>query len=200
MGSCGPPSTSGGTTRPCPCAVVISSRSTQKQHPPAFVDPLARRCQCCVRGRSRKMDRFSGTVAPAVLPDAWGVDDLALVLQDKRFTADGSIDYTLTANDQLVGYADDRLLVNGTFGPTWSAPRQWVRLRLLNGVPWSHPRTRGRRHDGAVHHRLTADPGWADRSPFRAARWNGDVAQIAQRRSRRFLLIRSQMPTAARAE
>jgi len=74
-----------------------------------------------------------GTVAPAVLPDTWGVDDLALVLQDKRFTADGGIDYTLTANDRLVGYAGDRLLVNGIFGPTWRAPRQWVRLRLLNG-------------------------------------------------------------------
>ena len=48
-----------------------------------------------------------GTVAPAVLPDTWGVDDLALVLQDKSFTADGSIDYTLTAKVQLVGYADE---------------------------------------------------------------------------------------------
>lgn len=74
-----------------------------------------------------------GTVAPAVLPDTWGVDDLALVLQDKRFTADGRIDYTLTASDQPVGYAGDRLLVNGMFGPTWRAPQQWVRLRLLNG-------------------------------------------------------------------
>lgn len=74
-----------------------------------------------------------GTVAPAALPDTWGIDDLALVLQDKRFTPDGSIDYVLTASDQLVGYAGDRLLVNGMFGPTWRAPRQWVRLRLLNG-------------------------------------------------------------------
>ncbi len=74
-----------------------------------------------------------GTVTPTVLPDTWGVDDLALVLQDKRFTADGRIDYTLTARDQVVGYAGDRLLVNGMFGPTWRAPRQWVRLRLLNG-------------------------------------------------------------------
>jgi blue copper oxidase len=74
-----------------------------------------------------------GTVAPTALPDTWGVDDLVLVLQDKRFTADGRIDYTLTAIDQLVGYAGDRLLVNGMFGPTWRAPRQWVRLRLLNG-------------------------------------------------------------------
>jgi blue copper oxidase len=74
-----------------------------------------------------------GTIAPAVLPDTWGIDDVALVLQDKRFTADGRIDYALTANDQLVGYAGDRLLVNGMFGPTWRAPQQWVRLRLLNG-------------------------------------------------------------------
>jgi blue copper oxidase len=74
-----------------------------------------------------------GTVAPSALPETWGVDDLALVLQDKRFLADGRIDYALTASDQSVGYAGDRLLVNGVFGPTWRAPRQWVRLRLLNG-------------------------------------------------------------------
>lgn len=74
-----------------------------------------------------------GTVAPGTLPDTWGIDDLALVLQDRRFAADGRIDYALTASDQQVGYTGDRLLVNGLFGPTWQAPRQWVRLRLLNG-------------------------------------------------------------------
>lgn len=74
-----------------------------------------------------------GSVAPTVLPDTWGIDDVALVLQDKRFTTEGRIDYTLTANDRLVGYSGDRLLVNGMFGPTWRAPQQWVRLRLLNG-------------------------------------------------------------------
>jgi FtsP/CotA-like multicopper oxidase with cupredoxin domain len=74
-----------------------------------------------------------GSVAPGVLPDDWGVDDLALVLQDKRLTADGRIDYTLSASDQLIGYTGDRLLVNGVMGPTWRAPGQWVRWRLLNG-------------------------------------------------------------------
>jgi FtsP/CotA-like multicopper oxidase with cupredoxin domain len=71
--------------------------------------------------------------APGLLPDTWGVDDLALVLQDKRFTASGQIDYALTAAEKVTGYAGDRLLVNGAFGPVWQAPRQWVRLRLLNG-------------------------------------------------------------------
>ncbi|MCW5659995.1 MAG: multicopper oxidase domain-containing protein [Burkholderiaceae bacterium] len=72
-------------------------------------------------------------VSPSTLPDTWGVDDLALVLQDKRFTASGQIDYALGANDRLVGYMGDSLLVNGVIGPVWQAPRQWVRLRLLNG-------------------------------------------------------------------
>ncbi len=67
------------------------------------------------------------------LPNTWGVDDLALVLQDKRFTASGQIDYTLSASDRANGYAGDLLLVNGAIAPVWQAPRQWVRLRLLNG-------------------------------------------------------------------
>jgi FtsP/CotA-like multicopper oxidase with cupredoxin domain len=37
-------------------------------------------------------------IGQSTLPDAWGVDDLALVLQDKRFTASGQIDYMLGAN------------------------------------------------------------------------------------------------------
>ena len=71
--------------------------------------------------------------AAAELPGRWGVDDLALVLQDKRFTASGQIDDTLTASDRLNGYLGDTLLVNGAIAPRWLAPRQWVRLRLLNG-------------------------------------------------------------------
>ena len=67
------------------------------------------------------------------LPSTWGVDDLALVFQDKRFTASGQIDYTLSSGDRLNGYVGDTLLVNGAIGPVWQAPRQWVRLRLLNG-------------------------------------------------------------------
>lgn len=51
------------------------------------------------------------------LPSTWGVDDLAPVLQDKRFTASGQIDYTLTAGDRLNGYTGDVLLVNGVIAP-----------------------------------------------------------------------------------
>lgn len=74
-----------------------------------------------------------GSTNPSTLPATWGVDDIALVLQDKRFTPSGQIDYTLGANDRTLGYMGDTLLVNGVIGPVWQAPRQWVRLRLLNG-------------------------------------------------------------------
>lgn len=72
-------------------------------------------------------------IAPSTLPDTWGVDDLALVLQDKRFTASGQIDYTLSASDKSAGYSGESFLVNGVLAPVWQAPQQWVRLRLLNG-------------------------------------------------------------------
>jgi FtsP/CotA-like multicopper oxidase with cupredoxin domain len=61
------------------------------------------------------------------------VDDLALVLQDKRFTAAGQVDYTLSASDRTNGYTGDTLLINGALAPVWQAPKQWVRFRLLNG-------------------------------------------------------------------
>jgi FtsP/CotA-like multicopper oxidase with cupredoxin domain len=70
--------------------------------------------------------------AQALLPHAWGVDDVALVFQDRRFNADGSIDYALTQADKGRGYQGDHLLVNGCHNPVWQAPQQWVRLRLLN--------------------------------------------------------------------
>lgn len=67
------------------------------------------------------------------LPHSWGVDDIALVLQDKRLTSAGQIDYALSAADRQTGYAGGLLLVNGVAGPVWQAPQQWIRLRLLNG-------------------------------------------------------------------
>ena len=72
------------------------------------------------------------------LPVTWGVDDLALVLQDKRFTASGQIDYALTASDRLNGYVGDVLLVNGAVAPVWQAPRH--RRRSSDG--WRSPRAR----------------------------------------------------------
>lgn len=67
------------------------------------------------------------------LPSAYGIDDLTLVLQDRRFDRAGWMDYTLSMPDQMMGFLGDTMLVNGQVGATAVVPRGIVRLRLLNG-------------------------------------------------------------------
>ncbi|MBK0035002.1 multicopper oxidase CueO [Erwinia sp. S43] len=69
-----------------------------------------------------------------LLPKQWGVDDIPVILQDKRLTEDGSkIDYQLDVMDAAVGWFGDTLLTNGAIYPQHGVPRGWLRLRLLNG-------------------------------------------------------------------
>ena len=68
------------------------------------------------------------------LPAQWGVDDIPVILQDKRFSAEGSqIDYQLDVMSAAVGWFGDTLLTNGAIYPQQAVPRGWLRLRLLNG-------------------------------------------------------------------
>ena len=67
------------------------------------------------------------------LPSDYGVDDIPLVIQDRRFKADGSFDYDLTMHDVMMGYKGNVVLVNGTASPHVVLRRQRTRLRILNG-------------------------------------------------------------------
>jgi len=67
------------------------------------------------------------------LPSLWGIDDVPLIIQDKRFTPQGQIDYQLDVMTAAVGWFGDTLLCNGTLYPQHASPRGWLRLRLLNG-------------------------------------------------------------------
>ncbi|EAM5112911.1 multicopper oxidase CueO [Salmonella enterica] len=67
------------------------------------------------------------------LPKQWGIDDVPVIIQDKRFSADGQIDYQLDIMTAAVGWFGDTLLTNGAIYPQHSAPKGWLRLRLLNG-------------------------------------------------------------------
>jgi FtsP/CotA-like multicopper oxidase with cupredoxin domain len=65
------------------------------------------------------------------LPDEYGVDDLPIIVQDKKFTSDGRLD------DQPgflsgIGVLGDTVAVNGTVGPYLDVTTQRVRLRLVN--------------------------------------------------------------------
>ncbi len=68
-----------------------------------------------------------------MLPKQWGIDDVPLIIQDKKFNAEGEIDYQLDVMTAAVGWFGDTLLTNGAIYPQHAAPRGWLRLRLLNG-------------------------------------------------------------------
>jgi FtsP/CotA-like multicopper oxidase with cupredoxin domain len=66
------------------------------------------------------------------LPSRYGIDDLTLIVQDRRFDEAGRMVYDLTPTDILNGFHGNRILVNGQFGATAVVPRGIVRLRILN--------------------------------------------------------------------
>ena len=65
------------------------------------------------------------------LPSDYGVNDIPVILQDKRFDGDGSLDAStpLLSN---VGQLGDTMLINGTHNPHVEIRDELVRLRVLN--------------------------------------------------------------------
>ncbi len=62
-----------------------------------------------------------------------GESDIPLLIQDKRFAADGSFQYTPGAHDNFLGYCGDRVLVNLTPSPCFDCASRLYRFRLVNG-------------------------------------------------------------------
>jgi len=71
------------------------------------------------------------TVDTGALPHRYGVDDIPLVVQDKRFTDDGQLDAS-SPRFSPFGILGDEILVNGTFDPYLPVTTTRVRLRVLN--------------------------------------------------------------------
>ncbi|MDR3433643.1 MAG: multicopper oxidase CueO [Rouxiella aceris] len=67
------------------------------------------------------------------LPSRWGVDDIPVILQDKRLNTAGQIDYQLDVMTAAVGWFGQHMLTNGVIYPQHGVSRGWLRLRLLNG-------------------------------------------------------------------
>jgi len=63
------------------------------------------------------------------LPGTYGVDDIPVIIQDKRFHDDGSFD---ESDHRPTGLLGDTLLVNGVVTPHLVVTSRLVRLRLLN--------------------------------------------------------------------
>ena len=67
------------------------------------------------------------------LPNRYGVDDLTLVLQDRRIDERGFVSYRLSMPDLMHGFTGNSMLVNGQYGTVGTVPKGIVRLRLING-------------------------------------------------------------------
>ena len=68
------------------------------------------------------------------LPSEHGVDDLVLVLQDKRFDGEGRATYKPGMMEIMHGYVGSHVLANGQLAPVADVPTGLVRLRLVNAA------------------------------------------------------------------
>lgn len=68
------------------------------------------------------------------LPSDYGVDDIPLIVQDRRFNEDGSFRYIGMHRDVMTGVFGDWILVNGTTMPRFTPTTTSVRFRLLNAA------------------------------------------------------------------
>ncbi|WP_340110551.1 multicopper oxidase domain-containing protein [Pikeienuella sp. HZG-20] len=95
------------------------------------------------------------------LPAEYGIDDLTLVIQDRRFDGRGRMIYDPGMRDEMMGLTGDMILVNGQVNARAVAPRGIVRLRLPNG-------SNARIYDlasraGRSLHLIATDTGFLDR-------------------------------------
>ena len=67
------------------------------------------------------------------LPDQYGVNDIPLVIQDRRFKRDGSFHYISGMRDQMLGVLGNDILVNGVVRPKYEVRQKQMRFRILNG-------------------------------------------------------------------
>ncbi|HEX6888630.1 MAG TPA: multicopper oxidase domain-containing protein [Candidatus Nanopelagicales bacterium] len=69
--------------------------------------------------------------ATAVLPHEYGVDDVPVIVQDKRFDRDGQLVFD-QQGPSSTGFLGDTIMVNGTIGPYLDVSAVRTRLRLVN--------------------------------------------------------------------
>ncbi len=67
------------------------------------------------------------------LPQEYGIDDIPLVIQDRRFFADGQFRYKQGMHDTMMGVTGDVRLINGVIDPYLEVEPKAVRFRILNG-------------------------------------------------------------------
>lgn len=67
------------------------------------------------------------------LPKEYGVNDIPLIIQDKRFTENGKLLYKTHMMDVMRGMMGNVLVVNGVVNPRLEVDARNIRFRLVNG-------------------------------------------------------------------
>jgi blue copper oxidase len=75
-----------------------------------------------------------GSDAKLGLPLTYGIDDLAIILQDRSFDTDGSLLYDLDPLTIQYGLRGNAIIANGVVAPFAKVPGGLVRLRILNAA------------------------------------------------------------------
>ncbi|SFC01896.1 Multicopper oxidase with three cupredoxin domains (includes cell division protein FtsP and spore coat protein CotA) [Alkalibacterium subtropicum] len=96
------------------------------------------------------------------IPKEHGVNDIPLVIQDKRFSDNGEMPYELNMRDVMNGFLGDTVLVNGAIAPELDVKNEVIRLRLLNG---SNARSYDFNFsDRSAFHQIASDGGFLETS------------------------------------
>jgi bilirubin oxidase len=121
----------GATWRPSFGVINEAATAWYHPHPHGHHGSTAETATQVYRGLAGLILVRDANSAALNLPKTYGVDDFPVVVQDRKFKADGGFDESKDA----VGIRNgDSFLVNGTFAGTLEAPAQIVRLRVLNGA------------------------------------------------------------------
>ena len=99
-----------------------------------------------------------GTGERLGLPRRYGIDDLPIILQDRRFDRDGSLVYDLSGMERMMGMRGDTFVVNGAVSPVAKVPAGLVRLRFLNAANARNFHLRFQ--DGRTFHVIASDCGY----------------------------------------
>ena len=94
------------------------------------------------------------------LPREYGVDDIPVVLQDRRFSNDGEMYYDPSRHDRMMGMVGSIPFANGTISAFVEAKSTLLRLRILNGANAS-----------------TYNLGFSDNRPFKQIATDGGLLE-----------------------
>jgi len=67
------------------------------------------------------------------LPNKYGVDDIPIIIQDKKFYSDGQFMYKQGMHDTMMGLTGNERMVNGVISPVLDVSPKLIRFRILNG-------------------------------------------------------------------